>query len=466
MRCGLRDLVAAISGSARLPTAQLIRNCIRDDAGTRLTYGEFVASANRLATSIAHLTGRLAVIPAANDTSTVLALLAALSAGITVALIDPDLSESARTDLIAKFRPELLYSPATGFAETAYMGERIAQAVGILMSTSGSSGAVKFVRIPLSALLANAGQISAALNITDHDVAVCHLPLHYSYGLSVLLSHLHRGAAALLTNCKVTSPELRSAVASGGGTHFPGVPFHYTVLNRLGIAKLLPDCVTTFTQAGGHLDFDLRKMIYEQVRARGGRFYVMYGQTEAAPRMTILEPDRFGKKAQSVGRALDGGRIEIVNERGEPLAAGEIGEVIYYGPNVMWGYANHRNDLMHGDELKGRLTTGDRGWLDDEGDLFLVGRNQRFAKIVGKRIGLDEVEKRLGSQFEIVLMPAEDAIQVFCDKMDDVTALRKSLDSVARDYAIPRRAFVLREITEVPRLKSGKIDFGFLRGLM
>ena len=126
--------------------------------------------------------------------------------------------------------------------------------------------------------------------------------------------------------------------------------------------------------------------------ARGGRFFVMYGQTEATARIAYVPPDRLSEKLGSAGIAIPGGRLSI-----EPAGAGTMdgpvtGEVVYEGPNVMLGYATGSGDLALGDELGGVLRTGDIGYLDEDGFLFLVGRSKRIAKVFGLRINLDEVE--------------------------------------------------------------------------
>jgi acyl-CoA synthetase (AMP-forming)/AMP-acid ligase II len=154
-------------------------------------------------------------------------------------------------------------------------------------------------------------------------------------------------------NDSITSPSFWSKIASVGGSHFPGVPFQYAALARLG-AGLIPDSVTVSTQAGGALDPRIQAKIHGRASERGGRFFVMYGQTEASPRMTTLQPADFSRKAGSVGVALAGGRLSIVDDEGVALPAGAIGTVLYEGPNVMLGYAMSSADLGKGDEMKGR----------------------------------------------------------------------------------------------------------------
>jgi acyl-CoA synthetase (AMP-forming)/AMP-acid ligase II len=407
------------------------------------------------------------------------ALLAAMEARRPVALIDPATHPAALDHLIAVYAPEAIIAPpdiATRLAphvggesrdlggltllKSARSGGVAPHAdLAVLLSTSGTTGSPKFVRLSAANVLANADQIIAALHIGADDVAVAHLPLHYSYGLSVLTSHLRAGAAAHLWPDSVTIPEFWAAVRASGGTHFPGVPFHYNFLGRADLSKMLPPALRTFTQAGGALDVRIQKRMDEQLRAIGGRFYVMYGQTEAAPRITTLPAERLAAKLGSVGLALAGGKLSILGEGDRPVAAGEPGQVVYEGPNVMMGYAEARTDLASGDETGGRLATGDLGRLDEEGFLFLTGRLKRFAKLFGLRISLDEVEARFRAAGDVAALDAKDKIALFTPVPEAISAL---VSEVAGEYKLPPNSFSVRAIAELPRKSSGKVDYASL----
>ena len=144
-----------------------------------------------------------------------------------------------------------------------------------------------------------------ALAIDERSVGIAHLPLHYSYGLSVVTSHLVAGGRLCLINNSITSPSFWSKIENVGGSHFPGVPFHYVALARLG-AGLVPDSVKTFTQAGGALDLRVQTKIRDWATQRGGQFFVMYGQTEAAPRMATLQHADHARKGGLGGRRAGG----------------------------------------------------------------------------------------------------------------------------------------------------------------
>src|SRR6202789_3212669 len=444
-----------------------------------------------LAKTIASDRKRLAFLLCSVNSETIVGLLAAAAAGHATALIDPALPEHLMTGLVESYQPDLILGPQgssdrlpAGTNDNATLGsaqsgagvvEWIARESGssfppidpalqLLLSTSGTTGSQKYVRLSREAVVANARQIAQALAIDERSVGIAHLPLHYSYGLSVVTSHLMSGGRLCLINDSITSPSFWSKIESVGGSHFPGVPFHYVALARLG-ASLVPDSVKTFTQAGGALDLRVQTKIREWAAQRGGQFFVMYGQTEAAPRMATLQHADHARKAGSVGVALAGGQFAIVDESGAMLPADAVGTVVYEGPNVMLGYAMSRADLGKSDEMNGRLETGDLGRLDIEGFLYLTGRTKRFAKIAGYRLGLDEIEKELFSVCPVACLDLGEKIAVAHEQESEM-ALKARVRELAGTYKVPSSSFALRKIVQIPRASSGKIDYARLKDLV
>jgi acyl-coenzyme A synthetase/AMP-(fatty) acid ligase len=181
--------------------------------------------------------------------------------------------------------------------------------------------------------------------------------------------------------------------------------------------------------------------------------------------MATLQHADFSRKAGSVGVALAGGRLSIVDDKGSPLAADAIGTVVYEGPNVMLGYAMSRSDLSNGDEMKGRLETGDLGRLDADGFLYLTGRTKRFAKIAGYRLGLDEIEQELNPVCPVACLDLGEKI-VVAHEQESETALKSRIRELADTYKVPSSSFALRKIAQIPRAASGKIDYARLKDLV
>ncbi len=488
----MRDLDNSCGGLLPLIPSLEAAPAVRDDRREIwLTRGEVRTASLALAENIASDGKQLVFLFCGNTCETVLGLLAAAAAGHAVALIDPSVAEDKFRDLLEAYQPELVLSTQDiagrlrelasaaadrrSYASPAGTVEWLAgvpasrpvdinPALQLLLSTSGTTGSQKYVRLSQGAIVANASQIAEALAIDEHSTGIAHLPLHYSYGLSVVTSHLAAGGRLYLVNDSITSPSFWSKIGSVGGSHFPGVPFHYAALARLG-ASLLPDSVKVFTQAGGALDSRIQVKIHDWATQRDGKFFVMYGQTEASPRMTTLQHRDFARKTGSVGVALPRGRLSIVNDEGAPLAAESIGTVVYEGPNVMLGYAMSRSDLGKGDEFRGRLETGDLGRLDAEGFLYLAGRTKRFAKIAGYRLGLDEIEQELFAVCSVACLDLGEKIAVVHEQESE-TALKTRLRELAASYKVPPSSFSLLKTAQIPRGASGKVNYAQLKELI
>jgi acyl-CoA synthetase (AMP-forming)/AMP-acid ligase II len=473
---------------SRLEASSAVYN---DRNDSWLTREELRAASLNLAKTIAAEQKRLVFLLCGVNSETIIGLLAAAAAGHVTALIDPALPEHLMTGLIESYQPELILGPNGSSEKLPYarndkatvrsaqsgagVVEWIARESGssfppidpalqLLLSTSGTTGGQKYVRLSRDAVVANAHQIAQALAIDERSVGIAHLPLHYSYGLSVVTSHLIAGGRLCLVNDSITSPSFWSKIGNVGGSHFPGVPFHYVALARLGTG-LVSESVKTFTQAGGALDLRVQTKIRDWATQRGGQFFVMYGQTEASPRMATLQHADHARKAGSVGVALAGGQFSIVDENGAPLPADAIGTVVYEGPNVMFGYAMSRADLGKGDEMNGRLETGDLGRLDAEGFLYITGRTKRFAKIAGYRLGLDEIEKELFAVCPVACLDLGEKIAV-AHEQESETALKARVRELADTYKVPSSSFALRKIAQIPRAASGKIDYARLKDLV
>ncbi len=432
-----------------------------------------------LRTLVAEVAGRLGAerglvfLFADNTIRTVLYYLAALQRGYPVALLDAGLKAELARALIGQYQPEtVIYpigrdpGPLPGYPST---GDGIARRHGnagplhpelaVLLSTSGSTGSPKLVRLAAGNVLANAAAIAASLDITRADRAVTNLPLHYSYGMSVLNSHLLAGSSLLVGDADVLEPRFWEAVREHRVTCLPGVPFTYQTLRRIGFASMELPALSTLTQAGGKLDDALVREFADLMRQRGGRFHVMYGQTEAGPRMTCLPAERLPEKLGSAGLPLPGGRIVVRTADGEPAHPGVAGSVCYCGPNVMMGYAHSRADLALGDVHGDTLETGDVGFLDRDGYLFLTGRSTRIAKLFGVRLSLDEVEQLLSRHGPVAVVGTPtDQLAIFC-AWGDEESLAAERRRLCRDLRVPLGALRFVRVEALAVLPNGKTDY-------
>ncbi len=456
-------------------------------SGAVWDHGELRAAVRAVASRLDRPHKSLVLCLCRNDPATVIGYLAALEVGHAAMLLDSAVRGDILADLLARYQPEIVLAPAALAATSAaalddeyrpvdlgldgVARERsdatagpVHPDLGILLPTSGSTGSPKFVRLATGAVSSNATSIATALAIAPTDRAVSSLPLHYSYGLSVVNSHLASGACIVLTDRGPLDKAFWDVVRDLRCTSFAGVPYSYQLLERIGFDRLELPSLKTMTQAGGKLDEGRVARFHGLMVARGGRFYVMYGQTEATARITVLPFDSLPQKLGSAGRVIPGGRLEI-EVGGVPAGRpGVTGEIVYCGPNVMMGYATGRADLSRGDELGGRLHTGDLGYLDADGWLYITGRTKRISKVSGYRVNLDEVEARLAPNGPTAVVGTDEVIVAFCEYGDEESLQRLRME-LSHALSLHYQAIQFRRVDALPRTPSGKVDYAALEVL-
>ena len=323
--------------------------------------------------------------------------------------------------------------------------------------TSGSTGQGKAVRLSGKALAANAGAIAQFLELSAADRGLLHLPLHYSYGLSVLNSHLAVGASLYVTKASILDPGFLAALRDQRCTSFPGVPHSYELLEWVGFRhETFPD-LRFMTVAGGRMPEHMVRRYHDHLAAAGKRLFVMYGQTEATARIAYVPPALLGRHPDRIGIAIPGGELGLVDESGQQISAADtVGELIYRGPNVMMGYAQGRADLGSGPELD-ELRTGDLAERDGSGLYRIVGRRRRMSKIAGVRIGHDALEAALARcGIEAAVVGDDRRLVAFHPTSHTTAEVRQQL-AAASD--LTWRHVDARSLELLPRLATGKIDY-------
>ncbi|WP_017756432.1 AMP-binding protein [Calidifontibacillus oryziterrae] len=409
-----------------------------------------------------------------NEVGPLVAYLAALQKQDAVMLLDEKLNRQLLSEILEIYKPNWIFSVNQRFDfSDRYECEQyeycqiwtrrkntipyfINPDLALLLSTSGTTGSVKFVRLSYNNIVANAKSIKEYLNITSEDRGLANLPLNYSYGLSIINSHLLAGSTVLLTNESVMTKSFWDFMKSKKATSFAGVPYTYQMLHRVGFHKMKLPHLRYFTQAGGALNEKLVRLFGEYAKEQGKQFFVMYGQTEATARISYLPPDKTLEKPTSIGKAIPGGNLHL-----DP----ETNELIYEGPNVMMGYAVNIEDLAKIDELRGYLRTGDLATLDEEGFFYLKGRLTRFIKLFGLRLNLDDIEKQIESRLgtNVVCVGTDNKMAIVVRNME----MKDKIQEIVEDlYKLHPSAFVVKVIEDIPRLANGKIDYKILLDLV
>ncbi len=337
----------------------------------------------------------------------------------------------------------------------------INESLRVLLTTSGSTGNPKLVRLSDNNLIINNKMIHKSLPMEADDVALTTLPFSYSYGLSIINSHLLLGSAIQLNEFSVVQRNFWNLLYESRSTFFGGVPFTYEQIQGIGFEKILPSSIRYLTQAGGKLPQNILEKIRNVCQKAGIDFYVMYGQTEATARMSVLAPSDAKKHPRSIGKAIPPGRFSLSAPHAESeILDNEIGELTYHGGNVALGYAESIHDLKRGDDWGGTLKTGDLAYISRDGFVFHVGRLSRFIKIRGLRYSLDDIEIILSKiGLNVTAIELNDKLSLIstqiCSQSVAAKELRKSLRLLSTDFQII-------QVHSIPRLPTGKVDFQYL----
>ena len=385
----------------------------------QLTYGALAQRADEVGDALGR-ERRLVLLRAHNDLDSLVAYLGALRAGHVVLVADDEL-----------YDPDVVITGSDIDERRPGTAHELHPDLALLLSTSGSTGSPKLVRLSHANLDANAAAIAEYLELRPDDRAVTSLPMHYCYGLSVINSHLTAGAGLVLTDLSVVDRCFWDLFRAHGATTLAGVPYTFDMLDRVGFDRMRLPTLRIVTQAGGRLAPEQVRRFAGLGERDGWRFFVMYGQTEATARMAYLPPELAASHPDCIGVPIPGGSFEIA----------EDGELVYRGPNVMMGYASQPSDLALGATVEA-LHTGDLARRTPDGLYQVVGRRGRFVKLFGLRIDLDHLERTLG---------------VVCTGDDTRLVVAGDAAAVCERTGLPPSA--VHAVDDVPRLANGKPDY-------
>lgn len=454
--------------------------CLHHEDG-EISYSELALLADAL---FGHRARGVVFILCNRNVETIAGYLGGLRNGVVPLMLPADLGDAVLEEYLAVYQPRYIWLDVIRAADIAKRhsaqlvqtqhryalielawpgaGVELHPDLALLMPTSGSTGDPKLVRLSYRNLQANAAAIAAYLPMKPTDVATTNLPLNYSYGLSILNSHLLVGAQLVVSEGNVLDRGYWDLVRAKSVTSISGVPFIYAMLQKLRFERLDLPSLRFMTQAGGHMAPETTRYFVDLCRLKGIDFFTMYGQTEATARIAYVPPARALDKLGSVGVAIPGGRVEIAPAPAAEPGSG-AGELVYYGENVSMGYASGREDLARGDDNRGRLCTGDLACIDDEGFITIVGRLRRFAKIYGHNVNLDQVERILKTAGVDAMVTARDdrlSIHVLAGHEDGVAEfLRDRL-------TVPPTSVQVSSIEAFPVLPNGKRDYQAISALL
>lgn len=441
--------------------------------GEKFSYAQLLDFCNGL---VKHISKRCLVFNlCSNEIGSLVGYVGFINNHIVPLMLDSNLDRELLQNFLLLYKPDYLWLPSgmvdefTDFEEvysilnysllkTTYSNEfELNDELALLLTTSGSTGSPKLVRQSYKNIEANTKSIVEYLSLDKTERPITTLPMNYTYGLSIINSHLYVGASIILTQSTLMQKEFWQQFKNYGATSFGGVPYTYEMLDKLRFFRMDLPSLRTMTQAGGKLSPELHKKFAEYAKENNKKFIVMYGQTEATARMSYLPPHKSIEKYGSMGIAIPGGKFSLVDIDGNEISTPEtVGELVYEGENVTLGYAQCGEDLCKGDERNKKLFTGDMAKFDIDGYYYVVGRKKRFLKIFGNRVNLDETERLLKTGFPTLncaCTGVDDSMYVF---ITDESKTNEVLKFITKKTGLNYMAFKLKYIDKIPQNESGK----------
>ena len=336
-----------------------------------------------------------------------------------------------------------------------------------IIFTSGSMGQPKGVMLSHANIVANTNSVCQFLQLSSADRQMVVLPFHYVMGKSLLNTHIAVGGSVVINNRFAFPADVLQQMEREEVTGFSGVPSTYAYLlhrsplrsyrNRLGSLRYC-------SQAGGHLAWQVKEDVMEALPPHT-RLYIMYGATEAAARLSFVEPERLREKPDSIGRAIPGVTLWIKDDQGRELPAGQVGELIAEGANIMRGYWQ---DAAATAAVLGPCGyhTGDMGYRDEDGYFYIVGRKDNQIKVGGHRLNPQEVEDALmatGLVLEVKVFGLPDPLlgNRLVALVAPITSACTPQEILALCAArLPRHKIPsqLKLVAALPKNSSGKVD--------
>lgn len=410
-----------------------------------------------------------------NKIGSIIGYISFMNGMIPPIMISSHLEETLLSNLLDTYSPKYIWCPAelkeqftgmecvyqiydyillkTGYKKNYPLNDNL----GILLTTSGSTGSPKLVRQSYINVLDNTQSIANYLSLDYKERPITTLPMNYTYGLSIINSHILVGATILISDKSIMQKEFWDFFKKAGATSFGGVPYTYEMLDRLRFYRMELPSLHTMTQAGGKILPELQEKFAKYANENGKQFIVMYGQCEATARMGYLPFEKASEKIGSIGIAIPNGKFHLIDTKGKEITQPyTTGELVYEGKNVTLGYAECGDDLIKDDERNGVLETGDMAQFDDEGYFYIVGRKKRFLKIFGNRVNLDEVDNLIKSMFSIEVASAGEDDKLYLFIVDSkYTELVKEL--LTNKTKLNPIAFKVVLVKEIPKNDAGKI---------
>ncbi len=452
------------------------------DGKKKISYKDLITIFNQLSYILKKRS--LILILCNNSLGSIISYLFCLYSNHVVILIDKKISDYEFKRLIILYKPNYIISEDLRslknekkivpkikiFGSNIYFTNsknvKLKTDLQLLLPTSGSMSASKFVKLSKSNLYKNTVSIIKYLKLNQKDITITNMPFFYSYMLSIINTHLHIGGSIVISKDSIVQKKFWDIYSKNKITSFNGVPYVYELLFKIGINKILKKNLRYITQAGGKLDEKLKLKLWEILRKKNIELFVMYGQTEASPRISYIKNKDLILKRESIGKSIEGVKMFLRNDKKQKILTPYLkGNIYCTGKNIMLGYSKNFRDLNNQKNLK-ELNTGDIGFFDKDKYFFIKSRSKRISKIYGIRLDLEELEEKLLNYgIKIISVSNDKKIGIFYNPSKKIS-LKKIKQKVEKITNQSSDIFSFTKLKDIPRTTNQKIDFNKLKKLL
>lgn len=328
---------------------------------------------------------------------------------------------------------------------------KINQNIKILLPTSGTTGDPKFVKLSKTNIISNSIGIIDSLKINNKSYPITTMPLSYSYGMSIVNSHIFKGYKIFISSKNIFESSFWKDVRENKISTFGGVPFFYEMLLKSNFKNIKNSSIKYLTQAGGTMDINVLNNLRKILNKKSINFYMMYGQTEATARISAKSCDK--NFDLTIGDQIKGTKIFIKNKEIRNSKINLCGEISIKGKGIFKGYAYNFKDLAKVQNIK-VLKTGDIGSYNPKDGISIIGRKKRISKIYGKRINLDSLEKIFTSNDKKAYIKSNDK----CLFIHSSSLKKFEIENIFKENSI-ELPYKLIKVKKIPLKSNGKIDY-------
>lgn len=446
----------------------------------KIYYQDLIIYSKKISKKIREKTLTLILID--NSLTSTICYVSLLNKKRPILILNQNISKKFLKNIIKKYEPENVCIPTKSYSKKIYKNYKsnfkfrefeflksklkdnfkVKHNIGILATTSGSTGSVKFVRQTYDNLKSNTLAIINYLKLNERNITITTLPLSYTFGMSIINTHLRVGSTILVTKKTLFEKKFWKLFKHNNINTIYGVPYTYEILDRLNFFLKNNFNLKLIAQAGGKLSENLQKKIGKYSKTYNKKFFVMYGQAEATTRISYLPYKNVLNKVGSIGVPIDGGKINLVNNNKIVNKKNSTGEIVYEGKNVCMGYASGKLDINKNDEWKGKIFTGDLAKRDADGYYFIVGRKKRFAKIYGINVNLDEIENLIKlkfDKFDFAVTSKGNKILIYTSAKK---LIKKIFIYITKIIDLNINSFEIIFLKKIPKLSNGKNNYKVL----